>query len=99
MTPAQRRAQPGGELEVPNEADFSQPFDAARQDQWEQEYRELVAGGQLLEDGFDDEFWDCREPLEDTGVDLVERANRELTAAEEEHEQQTWFDWLMRMDS
>ena len=90
---------PGGELEIPNEVDFSLPFAAAEQEAWEQEFQANVAGGLLLDDGFDDEFRDCRMPLEDTGGDFVERANRELTAAEEEHEQQTWFDWLMRMDS
>ena len=48
---------PGGELEIPHEVDFSRPFDAARQDAWDQEYQQHViqqqfvpGDGQLLDD-------------------------------------------------
>ncbi len=47
---------PGGDLEIPHEVDFSRPFDAARQDAWDQEYQEHVieqqfpGDGQLLDD-------------------------------------------------
>jgi len=90
---------PGGALEIPSEVDFSLPFAAAEQEAWQQEYHANVAGGLLLEDGFDDGFWDCREQFEDAGLNLVERANRELYPTAEDQEQAEWFDWRMRMDS
>ena len=94
MTPVKRRAQPGGELEIPSEVDFSLPFAAA-----EQEYRELVAGDLALQSVLDDETWDGRMPLEDTGVEFVEQANRELYPSAEDLERAEWFEWRMRMDS
>jgi proteasome lid subunit RPN8/RPN11 len=90
---------PGGALEIRDEVDFSQPFDAARQDQWQQEYHQLVAAESASQSVLDDETWDSRMPWEDTGVDLVERANQDLCLAAEDEDRQAWFDWRMRMDS
>jgi proteasome lid subunit RPN8/RPN11 len=90
---------PGGELEIRNEVDFAQPFAAACQDQWAQEYDELVFAESASYSVLDDETWDVQMPGEDTGPDLVERANRELYLAEEDEEMEAWFDWRMQMDS
>ena len=94
---------PGGDLEIPSEVDFSQPFAAASQDAWEQEYQERVTEGGAFQSVLDDETWDGLTPWGDTcvdsGVDLVERVNRELEQVSEDEERQAWFDWRTRMDS
>ncbi len=94
---------PGGALELGSGVDFSRPFEAACQDQWAQEYRELVFDEGPSLSVLDDETWDGLTPWGDTCVDscveLVERVNRELEQVTEEEERQAWFDWRMRMDS
>lgn len=90
---------PGGALEIRNEVDYSQPFDAACQDEWAQEYHELVVEDGTFQSVLDDETQDIQMPWEDTGLDLVERVNRDLRQVAEDEERQAWFDWQMRMDS